>query len=229
MRDNRAPVVMAGAFSFAMNPTTTTDTPGETGAAFVSVAAAALALGVSARTIRRRCKSGELAARFIGGVWEVDADSIGQSDTDKSADSRTRPKGQTAKQSDSDLNASADNRTPDAAKGTRTVGHADTDARPIGQPDETAFLRAQLDTMNRALEREQSAHEQTRQLLAGALQMAARQLPNVTPTETPEAAQGATANNQGTADVSGQQKPTARRGDGLALVRDGLKRMFMRK
>ncbi len=175
---------------------------------WLTTSEAAAALQCSPRTIRRRCERGEIGARFVAGVWEVDAAAIGHADK------------------------SADSRTPDAANRTRPDGHADTDARPIGQSKdsgETAFLRAQLEAMNAALEREQSAHEQTRQLLAGALQMASRQLPNVTQPPAPEHDSGDVVSNQGATNATGAQRVTNGRGSGLALVRDGLKRLFMRK
>lgn len=145
------------------HPTTTIETQAPddgVGARWLSTADAAKRLDVSPRTVRRRCERGLIGARFIGGVWEVDGQSIGQSDTDadKSADSRTRPSGHAVtvtrtggQGTDGDLSASAaneaDSRTESVAN--RPIGHSerDDDRREV-----EAELRAQL-----AREREFSA------------------------------------------------------------------------
>lgn len=191
---------------------------------WLSTSEAAAALRCSPRTVRRRCERGEIGARFVSGVWEVDAAAIGHAD--KSADSRTRPSGQTAKQSDTDLNVSADSRTDSAANGSRTDGHADTEARSIGQTNDRhemeVELRAQL-----AREREFSAilksqleavtqsEAQTKAALREALRAMPKQLEAGTP-EPPEAAPIAQANNVPSETPDGPQGPEKR--DGAALT-----------
>lgn len=188
---------------------------------WVSTSEAGAALGVSERTIQRRANAGKLTARKVinsdGEKWEIflGADSAAKGVPPSGATGADRPNERERASVTPQIGDGADRVPTEVPTGDAT--------------GETVFLRAQLDAMNAALEREQRAHEQTRQLLAGALQMAARQLPNATPTEPPERAQSATVGNHGAANVNAQQKPTTRRGDGLALVRDGLKRLFGRR
>ena len=141
---------------------------------WLTTSAAAAALGVSERTIQRRAQAGKLTARKVvtgdGEKWEVQlsADSAAKVVPPSDDTINKREKVSVAPQ----IGDGADRVTPEGADS--------------GATSEAAFLRSQLEAMNEALKREQSAHEQTRQLLAGALQMASRQLPNVTPQSAPE-------------------------------------------
>lgn len=193
---------------------------------WLTTSEAAALLRCSPRTIRRRCERGEIGARFVSGVWEVDAAAIG--DADKSADSRTRPIGQTAKQSDTVLNAVADSRTDNAANRSRTEGHADTDNRPIGQPSDRremeVELRAQL-----AREREFSAilksqleavtqsEAQTKAALREALRAMPKQLEAGTP-EPPEREQSGAANNVPSPTPATPETPAKRDGGPLTIA-----------
>ena len=176
---------------------------------------AAAALGVSERTIQRRAQAGKLTARKVvtgdGEKWEIQlsADSGASSDATQGALPSAPMVSNTA-----DSGAKV---TPESA---------DTDAT-----SETAFLRSQLEAMNEALKREQSAHEQTRQLLAGALQMASMQLPNATPQGAPEAqnrAQSAEVDRDGPADAKGARRGANRQGYGSLLkrLRDNIKEII---
>ena len=153
---------------------------------WLTTADAAKRLNVSSRTVRRRCEAGTLAARFVAGVWEVSADAIGHADTDaaKVTDSRTRTDGHAAKQSDSDLNASADTRTQNADSRTSSDGHADTDTRTVGQPrghsetgDLTARLIEQLERENKRLAEANEQHQRAEAELRAALREALRAMP----------------------------------------------------
>jgi len=157
----------------------------EPGARWLTTADAAKRLNVSSRTIRRRCEAGTLAARFIGGQWEVSADAIGHADTgaDKSADTGTRADGH----ADTDLNASADTRTQSADSRTSSDGHADADTRTDGQPrghgeslsngDLTARLIEQLERENKRLAEANEQHQRAEAELRAALREALRAMP----------------------------------------------------
>jgi excisionase family DNA binding protein len=233
-------------------------------AQWLSTSEAAKRLNVSPRTVRRRCERGEIGARLIGGVWEVDGASIGgdrkseeaksvvqnsaqpineSSHAVKSADSRTRTDGHAVTDTrtvgqgaGTDLNASAD-RSADSRTDGR--GQSDTDTRPGGQTDSdrlTARLLTQLETENSFLratvEQLQRDGAETRAALREALKMAPKQLTAGTqpperepePTEAPQRDERDVVSNQGATVPSG----STRRGAGLALVRDGIKRMFAR-
>ena len=174
---------------------------------------AAAALGISERTVQRRAASGKLTARKVttgdGEKWEIqlsadsDAKAVPTGDATQSALPSAPMASNTGERADS------------AAK--VTPESADSDAT-----SETVFLRAQLEAMNEALKREQSAHEQTRQLLAGALQMASRQLPNVTPQSAPEPqdrAQSAKVDRDSSTDARGARRGANRQGYGSILKR----------
>lgn len=187
---------------------------------WLSTSEAAAALRCSERTVQRRAKAGTITARKItdgdGEKWEVQlsADSGAKGVPPSGATGADRPNERERASVTPQIGDGADRVTPEVPTGDAT--------------GETVFLRAQLDAMNAALEREQRAHEQTRQLLAGALQMASRQLPNVTQPPAPERDEKDVVSKDNTATGDSDQRPSNRRGDGLALVRDGLKRLFGR-
>ena len=189
----------------------------ETRGQWLTTSQASARLGISERTVQRHAAAGKLTARKVvtgdGEKWEINlgADS----------DAKEVPTG--------DAIGDATNHAQNAIGGDIgdkvTPSSADSDA--IGDATgETAFLRGQLDAMNEALKREQSAHEQTRQLLAGALQMASRQLPNATPTDAPQRDESRVCEPMTANDSSGAQIGVNRRGEGLRLLRAGLLAMF---
>lgn len=154
----------------------------ETRAAWLSTSEAAAALGVSERTIQRRANAGKLTARKVttgdGEKWEI---CLGADSAANRVPTGAAKGGATLNERESAPVATQSGLG--AATGAKGVP---TGADKGDATSETMFLRAQLDAMNAALEREQQAHEQTRQLLAGALQLHARQLPNATPQSAPE-------------------------------------------
>lgn len=113
---------------------------------WLTVSEAAAMSNLSSRTIRRRCADGDLVARFESGVWKIDGQGIGQSDTPSA--NRTRPIGQSAKPSDSDLSAPSANRTDghgQSAKDARPIGHDIGQTATTGDRREIEVeLRAQL-------------------------------------------------------------------------------------
>ena len=190
---------------------------GDTGAQWLTTSQASAALGVSERTVQRRCNAGKLTARKVitgdGEKWEVN---LGAAIGADSGANGVPPSAATLNECE----------TPQIGDGDNKVTPESADSGAIGDAtSETVFLRAQLDAMNEALKREQSAHEQTRQLLAGALQMASRQLPNATPPEAPQREQTSAAGADSHSDLRGP-KSGRNRARGLRQMRDGLKAMF---
>jgi hypothetical protein len=120
----------------------------ENGAAWLSVAEAAAAMGVSEKTVWRRAKAGEITARKVAGarggfVWEVAPDSSGQP-TGQTDRPDTKPTGQ---------NKAQKRAAPVIHAQTDRTSRADKTDRPTGQPtghgDEMAArLLAQLETEN---------------------------------------------------------------------------------
>lgn len=173
------------------NPDDLTATARATDGSWLSTSEAAAALKLSERTIQRRAKVGKITARKImtgdGEKWEVQLSA--------DSDAKEVPTG-----ADEREVVSAAPQIGDSADRVPTEGDDSADT------SETVFLRAQLGAMNEALKREQLAHEQTRQLLAGALQMASRQLPNA----TPQRSQNETPDNAVTSSSDAVKSPPAR-------------------
>ncbi len=138
---------------------------------WVSVAAAAARLGLSARAIQKRCASGKMAARRVavpGGVrWEVDGRELSREQGANSANFGREPANQideprelhAQKGANRDTNPRADGREPDA--NTREL--------LAREREFSAFLKAQLEEANR------NAAE-LRAALRKALEIAPRQL-----------------------------------------------------
>ena len=225
-----------------MNPADATSD----GARWLSTSQAAAALRCSQRTIRRRCKAGEIAARFENGVWEVNAADIGHADTNVDT-----TRGQSVTQSDRILSVNevkgADNRTSNAVK--RTDGQTDTRPRGHGQGDSDrseieAELRAQLARerefcaiLKVQLEAVTQSEAQTKAALREALRAMPKQLTAggeqsftslQLPGTEPETAQiGEVEPKPEHPKVpGGAPKRQDQRGAGLALVRDGLRQLL---
>jgi hypothetical protein len=147
---------------------------------WLSASAASLRLGTSARTVRRLCASGELCARRVGSVWQVNLDtSVGeaatQTEPDKSAKSRTV--GQVGHdRADTDLSVKPEKSDTNAAK-------SDTDL--------TAHLLAEVAFLRATVEQLQRDGAETRAALRAALKLSAGesapQLMQGTPEQSPEA------------------------------------------
>lgn len=180
-----------------------------------SVNEAAQLLGTSARTIRRQCAAGQLPARRVGSVWQVEADA---------AKSRTR--GQVGHdRADTDLSAKSDKSDTSAAK-SRTSRTPDADKSDSDRDAETIVdLRDQLRFMRGVIEQLQRDGAETRQALKRALDLAPKQLTvgevATTPTEAPQRAEtGATAKETGPTASDPQQPAGARETDWNKAYRD---------
>lgn len=133
------------------------------GGAWLTVAEAAARLRVSERTVRRRCEAGklvgELRSTLSGPSWFVSAAAMPADTAAKAADGEARvtphDPGDTSAPSAAMLRTPADTSAPDLI----TALLAEKDAR-------INDLREQLKATNGALEREQSAHAETRRLFA---------------------------------------------------------------
>ncbi len=134
------------------------------GGAWLSVSQAAARLGVSERTVQRRAAAGELRARKTttrdGQKWEIrlgaDTPAIGAANI---ADTLSSEQSDSTPQSGGTV-------PPSAAIGADTR-EGDLMAALIAEKDaRIADLREQLQAANSALQREQSAHAETRRLFA---------------------------------------------------------------
>lgn len=127
---------------------------------WVSTAAAAAALGVSEKTVWRRAKAGQLAARKVSGtrgglVWEIALDSTGQ------------PSGQTDKQ-DAQPTTRTDNQNTQPDKTERPTGHRDGQSEDFATRY-VARLESENDFLRRALESAQQSEAITKAALREAL------------------------------------------------------------
>ncbi len=192
----------------------------ETAGQWLTVSQAAARLGVSERTVQRRCKSGKLAAKLESGeegaAWMVDGSKL--------------PTG-----------AATDDRLTTGENTQNTIESAQSVVSvPTGAASgllehlriENTFLRGLVE------QRDRDAAE-LRAALREALKMSNRALPAVPEnvrTESgapqgPQQAQPATPpraveRSQTLAPQVGAPTATARRGDGLALIRNGLRRLL---
>lgn len=222
-----------------------TTTDANAGAAWLSVADAAEALGLSKRTIRRRCSDGDLIARFTAGVWEINGQSVTANRPDGHGQKDTaRPIGQDVA---TVLSVAKAKGTENAANRSRPIGQRGTATRPIGQTD-TANERREIETELRAqlarerefsaiLKAQLEAVTQSEAQTKAALREALRAMPKAltagniptAPTEAPQRDQSGAAGDVSQSNEGAQQSPIKRRGDGLSLVRAGLKAMFTTK
>ncbi len=196
-----------------MNPTTTTETPGETGAAFVSVAAAALALKVSARTVRRQCAAGTIPARRVGGLWQVEIESARESD--KSASDR-------AAKSDTGLDVESDKSDKGAANNrpNRTT-ESDKSATDL-----TAHLLEEVRFLRATVEQLQRDGAEVRAALRAALKLSSSEGAPQLPASAPDAPESAPT---GTVGTNSQQAATgAQKGTGAAITYDSIADMVER-
>ncbi len=191
--------------------------------AWLSVSAAALALGVSDRAIQKRAERGTLTARRVAHGrahrWEIDAREIG-GDAFANGSQDVRKMG--AKRSQDVRDIAAPEREPvrePFAKGSQG-GRDDDDGF-------TARLLTQLETENKFLrgviEQMQRDGAETRAALRAALKFAgaasvpqltagdAPAMPQPTPPEAPQRDESGAAGNQGAANVGSQQRGTVAR------------------
>ena len=192
---------------------------------WIDAASAAQLLGVSPRSIQRRCSSGTLPARRVNGargrVWEVQAqaveaerikdDSDGDTATATTTATATRategkrvavilpfPRSATATQDDDSDKGDSDRRQSVAVEAERLKAELDASRADAQRERElSTFLKSQLEEANR------NAAE-LRAALRKALEIAPRQLTAGTP---PEPRTDATTNHSPTP-ANGSQKPT---------------------
>ena len=165
------------------------------GAQWLTVSQAAALLGVSERTIRRRCEGGKLAARLestaSGPAWLIDADALRTPAANAAAmPADTRPSAPAPEIGNGSALAAANVRTPAANAADAPKADAadqregDLMAALLAEKDgRIADLQKQLEAANGALEREQNAHSETRRVLA--FNMATPTIA-ASPTRTPE-------------------------------------------
>ena len=167
------------------------------GGQWITADQAAPLLGVSARTVRRRCKRGELAARLdegeFGPVWLIDSAAISADSADtRGADKRGQRGHVSALERPNHAQNSADSAdkigADTSADSADSADKADLMAALIASKDaRISDLQKQLDATNGnlqrvqdALAREQLASAETRAALAFA--MSTPMLPTVPPT-----------------------------------------------
>lgn len=122
---------------------TATDTKPSAGAPWLSVSQAASLLGTSPRTVRRQCAAGQLPARRVGGLWQVEMNTATESDKsaiDRAAKSDTGLKVKPAK-SDTSMSDNRPGRTSETDKSA-----SDLTAHLL---EEVRFLRATVEQMQR--------------------------------------------------------------------------------
>lgn len=208
----------------------------EPSARWISTTDAAARLGVHPRAIQKRAARGSIAARKTGDKWEIDADAMDAS-TGPKVDVMDASNGRIADATDASDVQSVD--AMDASTGLNGRVHRDAlDAVADGDRvadlrDEVKFLRGVIEQMQRDHAETHAEHRAAFKLLGAASvpQLTAGAAPPVQPPEPtapPDARETGAAVNQGGANVSGSTRPGNRRGDGLAMLRDGLKRMFGR-
>ncbi len=121
--------------------------------AFLTVAQASAALGVSSRSIQKRCASGKIAARRIvtpqGAKWEIDANQLARTGEQSTRTREPEPRTGELKMGE----PANDGREPIGAHvqndANLRTGGADYAARLIeAQAAEIAFLRAQIEAAN---------------------------------------------------------------------------------
>jgi hypothetical protein len=173
-------------------------------AQWLAVAEVADLLGVTPRTIQKRCKAGKLDARSVktptGDQWEINGASVEGGRTEATNEAANRA-------TNSDEQAA--NSSQPQGDGNREQGAGRDDASPdfrakyIAQiEDENRFLKLQLEAA-------MQSEAQTKAALREALRAMPKQLEAGTP-EPPEAAPIARANNVPSATPSGPQKPAQR-------------------
>jgi hypothetical protein len=186
--------------------------------AWLSVSAAALALGVSARAIQKRAERGTLTARRVAHGrahrWEIDAREIG-GDAFANGSQDVRKMG--AKRSQDVRDIAAPEREPVRerfAKGSQD-GRDDDDgltARLLTQLEtENKFLRATVEQLQRSNAETHAEHRAALKLLGAA---SVPQLTAGDATEPPGARESGAAVNQGAANVESQQRGTVARETG---------------
>ena len=155
---------------------------------WLTVSQAAAALGVSERTIRRRCDKGKLRARLVttdsGPAWFIDRADVPDVAAANAADTAA-----IAADTRANVKAAQDVPTaPDAADAAAIAADtraADATAALIAEKGARINdLQKQLDAVNAALSREQSAHAETRRALAFA--MSTPMLTATPPTAAPD-------------------------------------------
>jgi excisionase family DNA binding protein len=157
---------------------------------WLSVSEAAALLGMSARTVRRQCAAGQLPARRVGSVWQVEADAA-KSDTDLNVNSA---------KSDTNAAKSRTSRTPDAAK-------SDTP-----DSDRVAEMRAEIQFLRGVIEQLQRDGAETRAALREALKSKAPQLTQGSSPDAPQSPQNGAAGKDSRRAENGAQKPAERDG-----------------
>lgn len=154
---------------------TTPTTPDASHPEFLSVAAAALILGISPRTVQRRCHKGKLAARLVlsefGEQWEIDRAAVEKAATEGA----TLP--------------------PTAPRHVTTVSQAASAGKPAASPEASedlaaryiARLETENDFLRATVEQHQRSEAELRAALREALKAAPRQLTAGSPESAPDA------------------------------------------
>ena len=199
------------------------------GGQWVSTSEAAAALRVSERTIQRRAASGELTARKVvapdGEKWEIQ---LSAATLVTPVASLVPPQIHAQNRVGADSGAKVPTIATTGADTSDAKGDATTEQRELDAmraqlveqlKGENQFLRAALE------QRDRDAAE-LRAALRKALEIAPRQLADGTPTKPREAPLTGAMKPERGRDTRRAPSPANRRGDGLALVRAGVARIF---
>ena len=170
-------------------PTTGTD-DGGAAPLWVSVAAAAAALGISSKTVWRRARAGELTARKVAGerggkVWEIALNPSGQTDrpTGQARPDTERPND--AQTPEIEREASGQTERPPSGQAAKASGQSVSDEAGAAAQftahlvEENRFLRATVEQLQRD-------GAEVRAALREALRAMPKALPPATPTDAPE-------------------------------------------
>jgi excisionase family DNA binding protein len=163
------------------------------GPKWLTVSQAAARLGVSERTVRRRCESGKLPARLestaTGAAWLLDPAAFADLRTPAEAaaiGAATLQGTPTPEASAPTAVGAAMLRTPAVNEAERR--EADLMAALISEKDgRIADLQKQVDALHGTLEREQKAHAETRRVLAFNLSTPTLAPPASNPASVPQA------------------------------------------
>lgn len=144
----------------------------------LTVAEAAQLLGISPRSVQRRCREGKFSARRVesefGEQWEIDRAAVEKAATDRATSARQEQR-QASDAPTTEGTTEPRHVAPDAKSGNvasdfaRYIAQRDDDlsAALLAEKDgRIADLQKQLEAANNALEREQAAHSETRRVLA---------------------------------------------------------------
>jgi excisionase family DNA binding protein len=193
------------AANFAANSDEQATNGGERFAAqWLTVAEVADLLGVTPRTIQKRCKAGKLDARSVetptGDQWEINAANVETKRTEAANEDANRA-------TKGDEQAANSSQPQDADERARIAGR---DATPPDWKERETELKEQIQWLKSQIEDANRNAAELRAALRKALEIAPRQLPAGTPTDGQQRAQSGAANNVPSATPSGPQEPAQR-------------------